>query len=264
MSAYVIQVTDTHLFAEPEGELLGVETQRSLEAVFEAIAALEVKPDFLLLTGDLSQDGSEKAYRRLTDKIRALETPALWLPGNHDEPEVMRSTLRGEPYLDAPHTELEHWKILALDTKLAGSEAGRLSASELERLTAELDKAQSADQPVLLAMHHPPLPVGSAWVDALGLENSEAFFEVVGRCDCVRLVLCGHVHQEFRGEVERVIYLTTPSTCFQFAPVSEDFGLDPVAPGYRSIWLNDDGTFRTEVTRVEAAYQEVDTSSGGY
>lgn len=48
---------------------------------------LEQKPDYLLITGDLTLNGAPESHRDLADKLRALEdngTQVLVLPGNHD------------------------------------------------------------------------------------------------------------------------------------------------------------------------------------
>jgi Icc protein len=55
-----------------------------------------------------------------------------------------------------------------------------------------------------------------------------------------------------------------PSTCVQFKPLSKDFAIDDVAPGYRWLDLYPDGRVETAVSRVDGVKFEVDFSVKGY
>ena len=100
-------------------------------------------------------------------------------------------------------------------------------------------------------MHHPPLPVGSAWLDAVGLTNAGEVLAVLDRHPSVRLVLSGHVHQAFEGRHGDVRVFATPSTCAQFTPGTERCVMDLKPPGYRWLELQPDGALRTEVKWLE-------------
>ena len=63
-SSRIVQLSDTHLMQSQGGKLVGVDTDRSLEAVCRLVAEL-APVDALLLTGDLAGDESEQAYQRL-------------------------------------------------------------------------------------------------------------------------------------------------------------------------------------------------------
>jgi len=68
------QVTDIHLFAHENQKLLGLPTTQSFQS-YRAIARLQPQPDLLLLTGDLSQDGTPASYELLQNLLSPLETP---------------------------------------------------------------------------------------------------------------------------------------------------------------------------------------------
>ncbi|TPD49001.1 MAG: phosphodiesterase, partial [Thalassolituus maritimus] len=65
----IVQVTDTHLFGDIGGKLLGVPTYDSMHAVLSQLDAFPFQADAMLVTGDLSQDGSEQSYRLLDDAM---------------------------------------------------------------------------------------------------------------------------------------------------------------------------------------------------
>ncbi len=117
--------------------------------------------------------------------------------------------------------------------------------AELARLEAAL--ASFGERPVLVCLHHPPLPVGSAWLDGVGLRNASEFLAVIERHPTVRVVLGGHVHQSFEQVHRGVLVLATPSTCAQFTPLTERCVMDLKPPGYRWLTLLPDGTVQTEV-----------------
>ena len=104
----VAQITDMHLFAAIDRQLLDLPTNDSLQAVLERLAKLQPKPDILLLTGDLSQDGSHKSYQRLQNLLVPFEIPTYWLAGNHDNLPVMQQVLSHPPISIAILNEL--WK----------------------------------------------------------------------------------------------------------------------------------------------------------
>ncbi|MCB1698963.1 MAG: metallophosphoesterase, partial [Halioglobus sp.] len=63
----VVQLTDTHLCHSRGGKLLGVDTDRSLQAVIDLVKSERPAVDLLLATGDLSDQGAPDAYVRLQE-----------------------------------------------------------------------------------------------------------------------------------------------------------------------------------------------------
>lgn len=245
MTLRVLHITDTHLFATPHARHHGLDTEASLEGVLGAAAALTW--DLVLVTGDLVHDGSHPGYRRLADHLDGLGVPALCIPGNHDDPTALARALpRGAVAWRGRH-EAAPWTILMLDSHLPGAVGGELGEAELQRLRTALTLGEG---PVLIALHHPPVAVGSSWMDADGLRDAGAFWGVVDESRRVRGVLWGHIHQAFdttRGETR---LMASPSTGLQFTPHSPEFALDPRPPGYRRLLLGADGIIDSEVLRL--------------
>ncbi|TDO08641.1 MULTISPECIES: phosphodiesterase [Halomonas] len=242
----LVQLTDCHLQADPAARARTGTPLRQLEAVIAAVN--RERPALVLVTGDVSDDETAASYRLAEQALSRLEAPWYWLPGNHDQPTLMAECR-------ALHKELDlgHWRALLLDTHVSGRLGGALGEAAL----SALDERLAADRrPTLLAMHHPPLPVGSAWLDAIGLADGEAFWRVVAPHRQVRAVLFGHVHQAFHGAHAlgdgEVPAYGCPATSDQFLPGASSFALDEAScPGYRLIELRD-GAFKTWVERIEA------------
>ena len=249
-SVVLLQITDTHLFADDGGSLLGVATKDSFHAVLDAVDAAARPFDAIVATGDISQDHTEASYQRFSDGIARWQQPCFWLPGNHDYQPSMQAVLPSEQ-IKPCHQVLagEHWQVILLDSQVKGVPHGELSTAQL----AMLDQALAAypQRHALVLLHHHPLPAGSTWLDQHQLHNSEPFWQLVGGYPQVKAVLCGHIHQELDRIHQGVRVLATPSTCIQFQPDSHDFALDQKSPGWRYLALHRDGQIETQVCRLE-------------
>ena len=140
------------------------------------------------------------------------------------------------------------WRLILLNSFGGGEVGGGLPPAELARMEAALQKHPG--DPALICLHHPPLPMDSAWIDTPGLGGAEEFLRLVRRHAQVRAVLWGHVHQASDRHVGGVRYMSTPSTCAQFRPGSDEFSVDSLPPGMRWLALRPDGGLATEMVRI--------------
>ena len=258
----ILQITDTHLFAKAQETLLGLPTQTCLQRIIDRILQQPQLPDFILLTGDLSQDGRAESYAHLSALLEPLGLPIYWLPGNHDCVDTMTRSL--QPPIFTPDKLFQHqgWQFILLNSQIPGDVPGRLSAEVLDTLTHQLETGPK--QPTVLALHHPPVTLQAAWLDSSALKNPDELFAVLDRFSHVKLVLFGHIHQEISIVRQGVTYLSCPSTCIQFDPHSDTFALDiDRNPGFRELELWSDGTWTSQVHRVDVELKP-DPSSTGY
>ncbi|MBD9515618.1 3',5'-cyclic-AMP phosphodiesterase [Pseudomonas sp. PDM22] len=260
-SVLVVQLSDSHLFAQENGRLLGMDTADSLTQVVRLVGEEQPVIDLVLATGDLSQDGSVESYQRFRDITAPIDAATRWFPGNHDEMEPMREAAAGTDLLD-PVIDLGAWRVILLDSTIPGAVPGQMTVEQIQLLECAIQAAP--DKHLLISFHHHPVSIGSQWMDRIGIYNPERLFAVIDRYPNVRCLLWGHVHQEIdrmRGDVR---LLASPSTCVQFTPGSEDFCVDSPAPGYRWLRLMSDGEVQTGVSRVTDIEFEVDYSIKGY
>lgn len=259
----LLQITDTHLFANEAGMLLGVETQDSFHAVLDAVDAAARPFDAVVATGDISQDHSEQSYQRFCDGIARWSQPCFWLPGNHDFQPSMASVLPS-PQIKPCQQVLagDYWQVILLDSQVQGVPHGELRQEQLEMLDQAL--AAHPQRHALVLLHHHPLEAGSSWLDQHKLHNAGAFWQVVDKYPQAKAVLCGHIHQELDRVYNGVRVLATPSTCIQFLPDSNDFALDPQSPGWRYLELTPSGEILTAVSRLEGASFMPQFDAGGY
>ncbi len=258
----LVQVTDSHIFADPDGCLLGLNTRESFEAVCDRVGREEWCPDALLATGDLAQDASPEAYKYLADYFHQMNIPSFWIAGNHDNPDAMEMYLSNGRVSSVKHLLIGHWQVILLDSSVVGKVHGHLDDSQLEFLQKSL--ARYKDKHALVVLHHQPIDVGSYWLDNIGLKNNQIFKQIISQHKNVKGVLWGHVHQEYDKTQNGVNWIASPSSCVQFMPKSQDFAADTKAPGYRYLNLYSDGRIESVVHRIDNIEFTVDYSIKGY
>ena len=248
-STRLLHITDTHLHAQKDARMRGVNTYETLQAVVQHARSHQHQPDAIIATGDLVQDETEHGYELFRETIDQFGVPTHCLPGNHDSQKIMADVLGTAPYHYCGHATYRNWVIVMLNTVVRLDDSGHLSTAELQRLDETL--RQHADHHALVCMHHHPYPMNSRWLDGVSLDNGDDFFTVLDQHRNVRCVTWGHVHQASDRQRESVRLISTPSTSSQFMPDSDMFRLDTRPPGYRWMELRSDGTIDTDVVWLD-------------
>ena len=261
----LIQITDLHLFGDPEGKLLGLTTRFSFESVLAralgGVADGLPHPHALALTGDLVHDESPEGYAYLGQVLESTGLPCYCIPGNHDRRDLMETHLGNAAMGAVAGRRLGNWHLVFLDSTVDDQDGGRLRLDQLRCLESLLAAEPSA---TLVFLHQHPVPVGSAWMDTMGLENGEELIALCHRYPQVKAMLCGHIHQEFAATRGGFQILGAPSSCVQFLPGSAEFAVDRRPPGYRELWLYPDGRLETWVVRLPSYPERLDLGADGY
>jgi 3',5'-cyclic-AMP phosphodiesterase len=245
----ILQLTDPHLYGSATGRLRGVETDSSLRAALDDAIARVPGYEAMLVTGDLVQDDTS-GYLRFRSYFGNIRKPVLCIPGNHDEPEAMRKELTGAPFEICGTHGIGAWMFVMLDSYDPGHVGGRLSKNELARLDNALTGSRKH---AMVCLHHHPIPMGSRWLDGVGLAEAHEFWRIIDAHTHVRAVVWGHVHQAFEGKRGDVRMFATPSTGAQFLPKSDRYAVDSLPPAYRSFELHADGRIESQIHWVESA-----------
>jgi len=256
MSCVVVQITDCHLFADRTKELRDVATWPRFLKLLADLRERVPQCDLLVLTGDTAHDELAATYREIAGPLQPWRTRLRILPGNHDNrealaevfPDICRPTDQRLvfEYRSAP------WTILGLDSHKPGELPGRLGTAQLNWLEQKLAEAAPNDQ-ILIMLHHPPIPVASAWLDAIGLEDAPELRDLAQRYRQLRLVTCGHVHQPIAGSFGHATVLSTSASgpCFQAR--LPQLRIIPQHPCYRVIELHEDGEWTSQVVEVHGS-----------
>jgi Icc protein len=211
-----------------------------------------VRPDHVVVTGDHAHDDLPETYAAVRELLEPV-LDRLWpLPGNHDDRATLRSAFadrisgQGSDRINFAFIAGD-WLCLGLDTHVPGAVGGRIGAEQVEWIRAQL--AEHDLRAAVLFMHHPPVKLGQAWLDRIGIEDAHVLLELLAEEPRIRLVCCGHVHHESSNRVAAAEVVTMPSTGLQFSPVGDDPRFVAAPPGYRIIELNADG-YSTSVVRL--------------
>jgi len=245
----LVQVSDCHVSRVPGVLYRGLDPRSGLNRLLPQIRAFG--PDALLLTGDISEDGSAASYGRVHDILRELDVPLLALPGNHDDSEEMRRYFPVGPW-DGPHFERAgEWLIVLLDSTIPGGISGALDKAAMDALAAGL--AASDARFALFALHHQPMAVDSRWIDRYALQEGESFQRFVQAEPRSRGVVWGHVHQVFEREMADRLWMGSPSSAANSEPGRQTFTPDGAGPACRWLVLKSCGGIETGLLRARSA-----------
>lgn len=221
--ARILQLTDLHVVAEGALASGVLDTRGILDTAIDRL--IDLRPalgplDAVLVTGDISDDGSPESYDLARSELERLALPVLVIPGNHDCREALRAAFR---HLDQmPERGLVDWKaevgdtwVIGIDTLVEGQSGGRIRPESLAFLGEAL--AGAGSRPVVVALHHPPMQTGIRFMDAIGLENIGALDVALAVETSEITILAGHVHSIHYGKLGRHRVATSPAICSAFS-----------------------------------------------
>lgn len=191
-----LHLTDLHISAPEAGDTtLHSDTLATLDAVLDRIAKMDRPPDFVVVSGDLTNLGDAASYRLLTGRLARITAPLVLALGNHDRREAFRQVMLNAAD-DAPcvhDTVVSGVHVIVLDSLVPGHVAGALGTDQFAFLDAALNRF--TDLPKLVVVHHPPAldPDATIRWHALGWEDSVRLGDLLRGRGVVAL-LCGHVH----------------------------------------------------------------------
>ena len=186
----LLQLSDVH-FTGSGQRADGQDPDARLEAVLAAALHRFGQPDLVVVSGDLTDDGSPAGYRRLAERLTLLGAPVLAVPGNHDRPQLVFDS-----FGDAVQT-MAGWRVVGIDTSRKDQIHGTVDVAAAGRRLDGFDA-----RPTVLVMHHPPKsPSTHEWFK---LQNSEEFEAMLTSRPHVRAILTGHLHQSFELPIGRV------------------------------------------------------------
>lgn len=221
--ARLLQLSDLHVVTAGSKCSRVLDTREILRTAIDRL--LERRPaldplDAVLITGDVSDDGSPESYAFARAQLDRLGLPLLPIPGNHDEREAFREGFADLEFM--PREGLIDWSVrvgetlvVGVDTLVDGQAGGRLRPESLEYLASTLTVADP--RPIILALHHPPLRTQIRFMDAIGLENTPALAAVLERVSQEITIVAGHVHGVHLGRLDRHLVATAPAVCSSFA-----------------------------------------------
>lgn len=245
-----IHITDTHLLDNSKETFHNINTKKSLESVLDKCHADYTGIDFILVTGDISQTGSQESYTLFQTVLKQLDVAVYCVPGNHDTPRLLQQVEPNCPVDSVNIFQFGKFSLLLLNSCVENNHHGKISQDGLLEIENHLNTRQ--DQINIIAVHHPPVLINSKWLDALSLQNKSEFLQLLNKHSQNTLVLFGHIHQEIDQQIDNLRLLSTPSTCHQYkANTNYMCILNGHPPAYRYVKLNSSNSIETEIHYVK-------------
>jgi 3',5'-cyclic AMP phosphodiesterase CpdA len=240
----LLHISDTHLYGDRTLHHGVVDTTAALERVLAKASEIP-GIDAVVLSGDLSEDGTEAAYRKLHDLVEPWaaerEAQTVYAMGNHDHPDAFAAVLGPRRRV---HTLGRH-RIVTLDSSVPGAAYGSLDAEQLAWLSDVL--SQPVDLGTVVVVHHPPTRAVTPLLRLLELDDPHALLGVLDGSD-VRLVLSGHYHHPL-VTLERGIPIVVAPGVTNTSDVTAPEGLEraTVGAGFALVDLAASGAPRVSV-----------------
>lgn len=180
-----------------------------LKAVDEINA---LKPDMIILTGDLTNNGYYNQFLRAKEYLQMFEAPLFAIPGNHDAKNLGYQTFQeiiGESSWKLTKDD-ENIVVLGLDSTSPDLSEGNIGRLQQVWMENELDKCMLNNDFSIVAMHHHVIPIPRTGRERNILSDSGDILESLVNHD-VDIVICGHKHVSHLWRMEDTLFVNAGS-----------------------------------------------------
>jgi len=204
-----VQLSDTHWGFE--GAKINPDFKGTLTKAIKEVNALQVKPDFVVFTGDLTQTTDETSVRKkrmqeFKEIVAELSAPIVrYMPGEHDA-----ALDKGETYKEffgETHYVFDHKGVHFIAIDNVSDPTGSIGEEQLEWLKGDLSKL-SPETNIVVFTHRPLFDLYPQW-DWSTKDGAKAIdllmpFKNVS-------VFYGHVHLENHHMTEHIAHHSAKS-----------------------------------------------------
>jgi 3',5'-cyclic AMP phosphodiesterase CpdA len=241
-----IHLSDTHLLGTAGDKLYGLKPAKRLKKAFRNIQSHHADASFIVITGDLTNNGDLGGYQLLKKYADSINIPVLPLMGNHDDREIFWQVFpewRDGEFVQYVR-EYNEGVFIFIDTLVGGEEYGVLCDARLQWLKSKLIKY--ADRQIFLFMHHHPIVSGLHRMDTVAnFRSDEVFWKLLSDHGKVRHIFFGHLHRPVQASCHGIMLSSTRSTTFQVSYLEdkkEECLTNTVQPAYSIVKIDDDRT----------------------
>ncbi len=193
-----------------------------LRSLIDGFHKRHPRPDFIVLSGDLTHEGEAEDYRELRSLLDQLPVPHLVALGNHDRRGPFREGFLGLPPTEEPYDREAYFdglRIITLDSSVPGSENGQIDGGQYSWLKDRL--TTRSERGTLLVLHHPPSLAGGRSLENGLLEPASMRSALEG--SDVLGILSGHAHRAKFSSFAGLPHFTAGSLAFGARMDRRDF-----------------------------------------
>ncbi len=222
MTSTIAHVTDIHL-DEPFPLEKGVDPKANWEMILEDLKNRQIKR--VIFGGDI---GASSALDYFFKSMKGFELSIA--PGNHDRDQKGKAHLEDLEHKDGHYSYRDEacYRYISMDTSTE-----EVSDQQMEWLASSLE----TDLKIILAVHHPILPVPSYIDSRYALKGREAIQKILHRVEKEVTIVCGHYHLEDERSAGNIRQLLTPAASYLLEK-SETLTFRPGLFGYRILEIS--------------------------
>ncbi|MGB9927213.1 MAG: metallophosphoesterase family protein [Methanosarcina sp.] len=203
------------------------------------------RPDLVVITGDLTENGFSVEYDGVKQFIDRIECEnKVLVPGNHDSKNA--GYLHFEDLFESRFSSQSFGKVMIVG---ADSSQPDLNEGHIGRENyGWIKEAFSGEEFKIFALHHHLVPIPLAGRDNTVLVDAGDILELLNRCK-VNLVLCGHCHIPWVWNLNNMLVVNAGTVCS-----SKTRG--KTTQCYNLIQVDDEnseGNWKVQISRVSSA-----------
>ncbi|HHS82561.1 MAG TPA: phosphodiesterase [Devosia sp.] len=215
----IAQISDIHILGP--GELFrGIApVAERLQKCVHQINTMPLRPDLVIVSGDVTDDGSPASMAHAARILSGLEMPFHVIPGNHDNRQTMLDVFAPDHCRATPEGFINYvidgypLRLIALDSVIEGEVWGELCPDRLNWLRAELDR--QPDTPTLIFVHHPPVRTGVMPQKYDRFGGADRLRDMLDRHRNIAGLACGHIHRATHFAWGQTLVSSAPSVGIQ-------------------------------------------------
>ena len=187
----------------------------SKDALFSVIDEINcLAPDFVVLTGDITEKGYYNEYLKAVDYLKLFKSPVYPVPGNHDSRNVGNETfeeLIGERNWAKTIHKNEKMLVIGLDSSGPDIDEGHVGRPQQLWMENILEESFSRCLFSIVAIHHHVIPVPKTGREKSVLSDAGDILKSLTDNN-VDIVMCGHRHVPYLWKIENTLFISAGTT----------------------------------------------------
>lgn len=245
---YIAQISDLYIAPKNDETANAIKMVTNLKKCIAHINKRTVKPDLVLITGNITNNGSVDACIHARELLDQLDCTYKLVPGPNDDRRITLSIFEHAcanevggvlSYVvnDYP------LRLIGLDSMGHNGTGGFICPKRQDWLYGNL--AEMPSQATLIFMHHSPINLGVSEIGEEPLGNALQLGQIISSFTNIKGIICGHVNFASHTSWHGTVISTAPSMGIPLAHDSVEDVDDAPAYNMHHFTKNEDLVSRT-------------------